>query len=92
MRVVLDASAAVNALTPGPLREPTLLRLEDTELFAPDVIDTEVVSAVARLERSGALSTEEGDRAVAGWRRLRAPESPSRRFLLRSGCYDAPCA
>lgn len=70
MRVVLDASAAVNALVPGPLRERTRRHLTDAELFAPDLVDTEVLSAVARLERGDEITTGEADVAIAAWQRL----------------------
>lgn len=70
MRLVLDASAAVNAVLPGHLREATLRRLEGSELFAPDLIDTEVLSALARLERVELVSAEEAGRALDSWRSL----------------------
>lgn len=70
MRLVLDASAAVNALIPGELRELTLHRLEGAELLAPDLIDTEVLSALARLSRADVITSDEADRALASWQRL----------------------
>ncbi len=70
MRLVLDASAAVNALVPGLLREATWRHLAGAELVAPALVDTEVLSALARLERAGALSTAEADDAVDAWLRL----------------------
>ncbi|MDO5738734.1 MAG: type II toxin-antitoxin system VapC family toxin [Ornithinimicrobium sp.] len=70
MRLVLDASAAVNALVPGHLHDATMRRLEDGELLAPDLIDIEVISALARLERGDAITTAEADRAVTAWQRL----------------------
>ncbi|WP_165700149.1 type II toxin-antitoxin system VapC family toxin [Ornithinimicrobium ciconiae] len=70
MRLVLDASAAVNAVLPGPLRELALGRLEGAELLAPDLIDTEVLSALARLSRADVITADEADRALASWQRL----------------------
>jgi predicted nucleic acid-binding protein len=70
VRVVLDASAAVNALIPGHLRDATLRHLDDAEVFAPDVIDAKVLSALARLERAGAIATSEAENALRAWLRL----------------------
>lgn len=70
MRLVLDASAAVNAVIPSELRDRTRRKFEGADLCAPTLIDTEVLSALARLERGGALSSAEADRAAAAWRRL----------------------
>lgn len=81
MRLVLDASAAVTALVPGQLRDATLRHLDDAELFAPDLIDTEVVSALARLERGGVITTAEADRAAAAWRLLPCTRVPVETLL-----------
>ncbi|MGD8201318.1 type II toxin-antitoxin system VapC family toxin [Ornithinimicrobium sp. W1679] len=70
MRLVIDASAAVNALVPGQLHDATLRHLEDHDLYAPELIDTEVLSALARLERAGDIDGNEGDQAVPAWQRL----------------------
>ncbi|WP_029288312.1 type II toxin-antitoxin system VapC family toxin [Cellulomonas sp. HZM] len=67
MRVVLDASVAVHALIPGPLQRIARARLAGSEPLAPALIDTEVLSAVARLERSGALTSAEASDAVDAW-------------------------
>lgn len=73
MRLVLDASAAVDALLPTARHDAVLDRLarfEAAELVAPSLVDTEVLSALARLERAGTITTEAADRAVARWSRL----------------------
>lgn len=70
MRLVLDASAAVNAVIPGDLRDPTRRYFADAELFAPTLIDTEVLSALARLERADVVTTAEADAALLAWTRL----------------------
>ncbi|GAA4846789.1 hypothetical protein GCM10023221_26860 [Luteimicrobium xylanilyticum] len=70
MRLVLDASAAVNTLVPGMLREATWRHLDGAELVAPALVDTEVLSAVARLERGGTISEAEANEAVDAWLRL----------------------
>lgn len=67
MRLVLDASVAVNILVPGLLQAASRSRLRGAELIAPTLIGTEVLSALARLERAGELSTDEADDAVAAW-------------------------
>lgn len=67
MRVVLDASVAVNLLVPGTLRAATRARLIGTEPAAPALIDTEVLSALARLKRAGSLSQDEANGAAAAW-------------------------
>lgn len=70
MRLVLDASAAVNALIPSELRDRTRSQLAEADLCAPTLIDTEVLSALARLERASAISPSEADHAIAAWLRL----------------------
>lgn len=65
--LVLDASAAVHALLPSHLREPTWERLRGAEVIAPALIDTEVLSALARLGRAGQITTAEADGAVEAW-------------------------
>lgn len=70
MRLVLDASAAVNALVPGEHRDATRQHFVDADLWAPALIDTEVLSALARLERGSQITAAEADGAFAGWQRL----------------------
>lgn len=70
MRVVLDASVAVNALVTGTLRAAARARLAGTEPVAPTLIDTEVLSALARLERAGDLTRGEADAAADAWARF----------------------
>lgn len=92
MSLVLDASAAVHALVPSHLRQVVHDRLRSTDILAPTLIDTEVLSALARLERGEQLSVREADAALAAWRefpctRLASlpllPEIWSRRHSLR---------
>ena len=66
----MDASAAVNALVPGELQDATLGHLGEHDLFVPELIDTEVLSALARLERAGVIGADEAGHAVASWQRL----------------------
>jgi len=75
---VVDASVVVNALTPGPRREASLAEMLDADLLAaPALIDAEVLSSLARLERSGRLSAVEARFAVEDWAAL-----PIERFEL----------
>ncbi|MCL2423580.1 MAG: type II toxin-antitoxin system VapC family toxin [Micrococcales bacterium] len=64
---MLDASVAVHALVPGTLQTTARARLAGTEPVAPTLIDTEVLSALARLERADKLEAPTADAAVAAW-------------------------
>lgn len=81
MRLVLDASAAVNALIPSELRDRTRERFVGADLCAPTLIDTEVLSTLARLQRAGSLSTSEADRALLAWQRLPLTRLPINELL-----------
>ena len=59
--VVVDASAYVDALTTGMPGSLVVERLRGHSLHAPAHLDAEVLSALARLHRAGALT----DRQVA---------------------------
>jgi len=67
VRAVLDASAAVHALVPSTLRSTVWARLRGSEVVAPALIDTEVLSALARLERGGEVTRSEADAAASSW-------------------------
>lgn len=81
MRLVLDASAAVNALVPSELRAATRRQLEGADVCAPTLIDTDVLSALALLERGGAISSIEADHAVAAWQRFPVTRFPGDAML-----------
>lgn len=81
MRAVVDASVWVDAILDGPRRDPALLAVENLDPWAPQLIDSEVVSAVARLERAGVISSHESDAAMADWRSVRI-ERASNDLLL----------
>ena len=83
MRVVLDASVAVHALIPGPLRAAAHARLAGMEAVAPALVDTEVLSALARLERGGALSTAEADAAALAWTQFPCDRLHDERLMAR---------
>lgn len=61
---VVDASLVVDAILPVTGRESALNAMAGRELWAPAILDAEVASAVARLERGGVLTGAEADRAI----------------------------
>lgn len=61
---VVDASAVIDALLPRPERAAALRALRDRELWAPAILDLEVLSAVARLERAGLVTPAEAGQAI----------------------------
>lgn len=63
--VVLDASALVDTLLGNELGHSVRERLAGTTLHAPSHIDAEVLSALGRLQRAGALSEAEVDQHLA---------------------------
>jgi len=81
MRAVVDASVWVDALLDGPRRDPALLAVETVDPWAPHLIDSEVVSAVARLERARAITRDEADAAIEDWSAVRI-ERASSDFLI----------
>jgi predicted nucleic acid-binding protein len=67
--LVLDASAAVDLLLRSPRGRRVAEQLRSGDVAAPELIDVEVCSALARLQRGGAVTAVEADTAV---RRLAA--------------------
>ncbi len=66
--LVVDTSAAVDLVVIGPRTERVRARLaEADDLVSPDLIGVEVLSALARLERGGRLSSEMADAAARLW-------------------------
>jgi predicted nucleic acid-binding protein len=57
--LVVDASAMVDALAGTPLATAVTERLRDQTLHAPAHFDAEVLSALGRLHRAGALSVRQ---------------------------------
>ncbi len=70
MSLVLDASAVVDILASTRRRRAALQAMTGHELYAPQVIDLEVLSALARLERAGQLERTHSTRAFADWQGL----------------------
>lgn len=64
MAHVVDASAVVDWLTRRPGADAVERALERDEAFAPEILDPEVLSALARLVRTGLLSPAGANRAV----------------------------
>jgi predicted nucleic acid-binding protein len=75
--VVVDACAMVDALAGTQLGPPVTKRLRDHTLHAPAHFDAEVLSALGRLHRAGALSVFQ-----VGIRLQRLHDAPVRRHLL----------
>ncbi len=63
--IVVDASAMVDLLVGSPLGDAVRSRLEGRELHAPAHFDAEVLSALGRLHRAGALSAIDVSRRLA---------------------------
>ncbi|HIZ37539.1 MAG TPA: hypothetical protein H9815_17315 [Candidatus Ruania gallistercoris] len=66
MRIVLDASAGVNAVLAGYRGARVLDAMSGGEVWAPSLVDSEVLSALARLERAAAITGAEVTRAPVG--------------------------
>lgn len=101
MRVV-DASALVDVLLNSPRGRRVRSALSGQQLAAPELLDVEVLSAVARQERAGALSPEQARRAVDDFDELPVGRVGSvllrrQAWLLRDRCrisdaFYAACA
>jgi len=63
--LVVDASAVVDLLIRAPHGVRVLRAMETEEVVAPELIDVEVLSAIARQQRGGLLDAQEADRAIA---------------------------
>lgn len=77
MTLVLDAGAAVHALIPSSLGPRVIEVLRGEDILSPGLVDTEVLSALARLERAGEISREEADAAVVAWERFPCQRVPT---------------
>lgn len=64
MPVVVDASALVELLRSGPRATAVIQAVGESQMLAPDLIDTEALSAIRRLERAGAMPPERAEQAV----------------------------
>ncbi len=64
MPVVVDASALVELLRNGPRATAVIQAVGESQMLAPDLIDTEALSAIRRMERVGAMPPERAEQAV----------------------------
>lgn len=55
--------------------------MSGSELWAPTLVDSEVLSALARMERAGAVTGVEATRAVDAWSRMKCERFPSELLL-----------
>lgn len=81
MRVVLDASAGVDSVLANYRGAQVLDALSRSELWAPSLVDSEVLSALARMERAGAISGAEATRGLDSWSRVPCQRVPSELLL-----------
>src|SRR5699024_7257222 len=81
MRVVLDASAGVDSVLANYRGAQVLDALSRSELWAPSLVDSEVLSALARMERAGAISGAEATRGLDSWSRVPCQRFPSELLL-----------
>jgi len=89
VRRIVDASALIDALLPTTRRDAAVQALSGHELWAPGILDLEVMSAIWRLVRAGEVTADEADRAIthlgtAPIRRLGAPALRERAWPLRT--------
>lgn len=70
MTLVLDASAAVELLLRTARGERVVPHVEAAELVAPELLDAECLSAIARLERAGQVEAPDADAAVQALARM----------------------
>jgi predicted nucleic acid-binding protein len=68
--LVLDASAAVDLLLRTSHDKQLRQAIDGQEIIAPELIDAEVLSALARHERAGTVDRARADRAVESFRDL----------------------
>ncbi|MDG3015243.1 type II toxin-antitoxin system VapC family toxin [Speluncibacter jeojiensis] len=65
---VVDASAVLDLLLRTPRGERVHALLDRDDVWAPQLVEVEVCSALARLERAGKVSPERLTRAYDSWR------------------------
>lgn len=67
MRAVVDASVFVDSFLRDSRGVAARRALVDVDAWAPDIVDAELASAIARLERASELRREEADSVIADW-------------------------
>ena len=63
--IVVDASAVVDVLVGSPRSAQLSAAMRDNILVAPELLDVEVCSALARLERASTLTGAQADEALS---------------------------
>lgn len=79
--LVLDASAAVDLLLRTPRGSRVAHHVRADDLVAPELLDVEVCSAVARLQRAGTVERTAADAAVRRLATLPVRRIPHRLLL-----------
>jgi predicted nucleic acid-binding protein len=74
--LVVDASAVIDLLVGGPRTAAVEQHAAGASLVAPDLLGVEVLSALARLARGGALTRRSADAASAAWARTSVERLP----------------
>jgi predicted nucleic acid-binding protein len=67
VRAVVDASVFVDGFRHDSRGAAARRALHEVEAWAPDIVDSEVMSAIARLERATELRRDEADSVIADW-------------------------
>jgi predicted nucleic acid-binding protein len=63
--IVVDASAIIDVLVGSPRSAGLSAAMRDNTLIAPELLDVEVCSALARLERASVLTSAQADEALS---------------------------
>jgi predicted nucleic acid-binding protein len=84
--LVLDASAVVELLLRTPRGERLESHLLGEELLAPELLDSECLSAIARLERADQVSTVDADAAIDALSRM--PVHRISHLALTAGAWE----
>lgn len=63
--LVIDASAVIELLVGGRHADWVAATVRDEVIVAPELVDVEIASALARLHRGGPLDPREADAAIA---------------------------
>lgn len=89
MTIVLDASAAVHLVLNSPTA-PAVRRVidQDVSIVAPDLYGAEVANALWKYVRSGSLSAEDAESALANATRLISQFVPSEE-VVREALHEA---
>ena len=82
--IVLDASAAVELLAESRLGRRVEQLLRADHALAPEVLDVEVTSTLARLVRAGTLTDEVATSRVRALQRLPVQRLPHRPLVARA--------